>query len=199
MARTSAIKRNELVKKNRAIAERLIQSVCFLGKQELAFRGHDEKETSDNRGNYLELLDFLALNESLIKEHLQSDVLFKGTSAMIQNEFIECITEVIYESIDEEMQKAMFISMQADETTDVSVKGQLSIILRYVHSETGEIQERFMGFYNVSADKTTRGQWRIQTSFSGWGGGVVSNVFKNLKKPTHFIRRFSNLQSVGTE
>lgn len=155
--REEAIKHNEKVKKNRAIVERLVQSTCFLGKQELAFRGHDETKASDNRGNYLELLDFLASNESIMKEHLESDAVFKGTSSEIQNELIESVNDVINEYIMDEIHKCRFLSIQADETTDVSNKAQLSVILRYVNIETATIEERFMGFYDVSANKTAGG------------------------------------------
>ncbi|PKU78541.1 hypothetical protein MA16_Dca011098 [Dendrobium catenatum] len=37
-----------------------IDCVRFLLRQGLSFRGHDKSSNSDNRGNYLELLDFLA-------------------------------------------------------------------------------------------------------------------------------------------
>jgi len=47
------MKHNETVKQNRFVIERLIDVVCFLGKQELAFRGHFEDESSDNKGNYI--------------------------------------------------------------------------------------------------------------------------------------------------
>ena len=33
--------------------------VVFLGKQDLAFSGHDEGKESANKGNFLEILDFL--------------------------------------------------------------------------------------------------------------------------------------------
>ena len=33
---------------------------CFLGIQEIPFRGHNKSETSDNRGKYIELAYFLA-------------------------------------------------------------------------------------------------------------------------------------------
>ena len=45
-----------------------------------------------------------------------------------------------------------FISIQADETTDVSTNEQLSIILRF--DRKGEIVERFIKFANVSSDRT---------------------------------------------
>ena len=52
---------NEQVKKNRDILKRLIDTVIFLGKQELAFRGHDESKESNNKGNYIELLEHTAI------------------------------------------------------------------------------------------------------------------------------------------
>ena len=45
-----------------------------------------------------------------------------------------------------------FISIQADETTDVSTKEELIIILRF--DRKGEIVERFLTFANVSSDRT---------------------------------------------
>ena len=60
---------NEKVKKNREILKRLIDCVIFLGKQELSFRGHDESAGSANRGNYLELLSFLAENNTDLHYH----------------------------------------------------------------------------------------------------------------------------------
>jgi len=47
---------------------------------ELAFRGHRENNESLNKGNYLELLELLGLEEKLLKEHLLSSTIFKGTS-----------------------------------------------------------------------------------------------------------------------
>ena len=38
----------------------LIETIRFLSKQGLPFRGHDEYEDSDNRGNFLEVLELLA-------------------------------------------------------------------------------------------------------------------------------------------
>jgi len=47
--RLAAIKHNENVGVNRRILKRLIHVVCFLGKQELAFRGHKEDSSSINK------------------------------------------------------------------------------------------------------------------------------------------------------
>ena len=51
-----------------------------------------------------------------------------------------------------EVNTAPFLSIQVDEATDIATQGQLSVILRYVLK--GKIIERFLGFYNVSEDKS---------------------------------------------
>lgn len=51
---------NAKVKENRQILKDLINATCFLAKQELAFRGNDETESSSNRRNYVELLHAFA-------------------------------------------------------------------------------------------------------------------------------------------
>ncbi|XP_022161669.1 zinc finger MYM-type protein 1-like isoform X2 [Myzus persicae] len=150
--RLAALKFNEQVGNNRRILSRLIQVVCYLGKQEFPLCGHDESATSINKGNYLELLNLLSQEEQLIKDYLSSNSSFKGTSRDIQNDLILCITEVVNMQIMNELNKAKFVSVQVDETTDVSCKSQISIIFRYVIDNN--IEERFIGFFDVSIDKT---------------------------------------------
>ena len=57
-------------KKWRDILTRLLDITLFLAKQNLAFRGHKEDETSLNRGNFLELVDLLSKYDPVLKEHL---------------------------------------------------------------------------------------------------------------------------------
>lgn len=154
-ARIQAEKHNENVARNRKIVGRLIDVVCHLGKQEQSFRGHDESVDSLNKGNYLETLSLLAMEEGIMKDHLESNSVFKGTSSEVQNDLIESVTVAINEKIRKEINEAKFVSIQADETTDVSTKAQLSIIVRYVNDKNTE--ERFMGFYDVSSDKSAEG------------------------------------------
>lgn len=47
---------------NRKILARLIDVVCFWGKQKLAFHRHRENEGSLNKENYCEIFDLL-INE----------------------------------------------------------------------------------------------------------------------------------------
>ncbi len=142
---------NEKVKKNREILKSLIDVVRFLGKQELAFRGNNEGESSSNRGNYVELLHLLASKDANLASHLASSTVFSGTSNRIQNDLIEVITDVLREDIKEELRVAPFVAVEVDETTDITNKAQLSVILRYVSGS--EVKEAFLGFDDVSDDR----------------------------------------------
>lgn len=92
----TAINHNKQVDINRNLINhaRLINVVCFLGKQELAFRRHPENESSLSKRNYYEILDFLAKEEQFIREHFSTNSFFKVTSHDIQNYLIHCVTEV---------------------------------------------------------------------------------------------------------
>lgn len=146
---------NEKVKQNRELLKRFINAVCFLSKQELAFRGHDESETSINRGNYIELLKYTAEYDPLLKTHLETSTVFKGVSNRIQNDLIEAVANSLLEEIKSEIKDAKFVSVLVDETTDVSNTAQLSLVLRYIYN--GQTKERFVGFSDVSENRTASG------------------------------------------
>lgn len=151
---------NEQVKKNRYILSCLINAVCFLAKQELAFRGHTETELSFNKGNYVELLNYTSEYDAQLNEHLKNSTVFRGTSPQIQNDLINAISSVLNEFIRDEINKAEFVSILLDETSDVSNKSQLSKCFRYVDHE-GNVKERFLGFSDVSADKTSEALFQL--------------------------------------
>lgn len=133
----------------------MIHVVCYLGKQELVFRGHRENTESLNKDNYLELLDLLAQEEQFLKDHFMSSSIFKGVSNTIQNNLIQCITNILNSKIVKEIKYASFVSIQADETTDVSYQSKMSLIFRYVIEQN--IIKRFVGFFDFSKDKTGLG------------------------------------------
>lgn len=143
---------NETVKKNRAIVERLINVVCHLGIHEEAFRGHDEGCDSDNRGIYTDTVHLLSEYDPLLKQHLDEATVFSGLSNRIQNDLIEAIGNVMIEEIKLEINDASFIAISLDEATDVRNLAQLSTVFRFV-TKGGEVQERFIGFSDVSEDR----------------------------------------------
>ena len=118
---------NNKVRQNREILKRLINVVTFLGKQELAFRGHDESKDSENKGNYLELLKFLAGYDSPLFCHLDLATVFIGTSSKTQNDLIQLVADVMTEAMREEVRNIPFVSVMVDGTTDVSNTAQYVI------------------------------------------------------------------------
>ena len=144
---------NSKVKENREILKVLINATCFLAKQELAFRGNDESENSTNRGNYVELIYAFAENDGRLAHHLKTSTVFSGLSNRIQNDLIEAVAEVILTDIRNEIQEAPFIAVEVDETTDVTQKAQISVVLRYVCQTSYKVKEAFLGFDDVSDDR----------------------------------------------
>ena len=139
-------KHNAQVEKNRYVLSRIIDCMKFCGAFELALRGHDESEHSDNPGIFLGLVDLISSIDSAVKEHIESSSVFKGTSKTVQNELLECMLEVCRDKIKEELNKTNFVALMADETTDISDRLQLVLVFRY--ELEGVVQERFWGFFN---------------------------------------------------
>jgi hypothetical protein len=74
----------------------------------------------------------LASLDSVLDEHLRSATVSNNTSKTIQNDLLDCMYEVYEQTLMEEIQNANFVSIQADETTDISCMCQFVILLRYV-------------------------------------------------------------------
>lgn len=80
--------------------------------------------------------------------------MFKGTSKTVQNELLDCMLSVVREHIIQEAQSSDFLSIQADETTDIATQCQLVLVLRYIDAKSN-IQERFFEFiplHSTTAD-----------------------------------------------
>ncbi|XP_069696985.1 zinc finger MYM-type protein 1-like isoform X1 [Periplaneta americana] len=146
--RASVRKHNELVDKNRYILSRIIDAVKFCGEFELALRGHDETEGSDNPGILRGLINYTAALDNALKDHLENSSVFKGTSSTIQNELLDAILSICQEHILSEISEVDFLSIQADQTTDNSCKTLLSLVFRY--QIEGKITEKFWGYFEVS-------------------------------------------------
>ena len=98
------------------------------------------------------LIDLLAHYNSDLNDHLiHSAKNARYLSPKIQNEFIVINGNLIRQSIVEECNKALFWSLMADETIDVSTVEQVSICVRYVcvKDEELEVCEEFLGFVSV--------------------------------------------------
>ena len=97
----------------------------------------------------------LAKRDPILENHLNKDSKgFKGTSPDIQNDLIVSVASFLREKINEEIKEATFLAVQCDETTDISSISQMSIIVHFC-KKNGEVTERFLGFTDVSENKTS--------------------------------------------
>uniref|UniRef100_A0A7N0RCR7 TTF-type domain-containing protein n=1 Tax=Kalanchoe fedtschenkoi TaxID=63787 RepID=A0A7N0RCR7_KALFE len=128
-----------------------IDCVRFLLCQGLSFRGHDESESSSNKGNFLELLKFLVdHNESIDNVVLQNAPgNLKLIAPNIQNDISNAAAQevtTIIKDIDGD-----YFAILIDESRDVSVKEQMVVAVRYVNKK-GEIIERLIGIVHRALD-----------------------------------------------
>lgn len=154
--------RMKQVKENKERLKPIIESIIFLGRQNIALRGHndsgnlfgenEDKEVEEsstsvtNSGNFRALLKYRILSgDTLLEKHLKSKT-SKATyiSPKIQNDIIECCKNFIIEKIINEVNESKFYSIIFDETTDISHVSQMSLILRYVHNNI--VKENFVAF-----------------------------------------------------
>uniref|UniRef100_A0A453M355 DUF4371 domain-containing protein n=1 Tax=Aegilops tauschii subsp. strangulata TaxID=200361 RepID=A0A453M355_AEGTS len=126
-----------------------LKCVRFLLRQGLAFRGHDESEDSLNKGNFLELLNWLAGNfeevDRVVLKNAPQNC--KMTRHDIQQEVIKCCAQETTKLVIEELDGGHF-AILADESTHVYQNEQLVVCLRYV-DKNGRAVVRFLGLAHV--------------------------------------------------
>nr|XP_028956520.1 zinc finger MYM-type protein 1-like [Malus domestica] len=127
-----------------------IDCTKFLFRQGLSFRGHDETDTSNNRGNYLELLQFLADHDEKIKGVVldKAPGNLKLITPTIQKDHVHSCSIETINSIISDKKNAMFFSLLVDEARDVSIKEQMAVVLHYVDKNM-KVIERFVGVQHV--------------------------------------------------
>ncbi|XP_048435489.1 zinc finger MYM-type protein 1-like [Pyrus x bretschneideri] len=127
-----------------------IDCTKFLLRQGLSFRGHDESDTSNNRGNHLELMQFLADHDEKIKALVLDKALgnLKLIAHSIQKDLVHSCSVKTIKTIISDMKNARFFSLLVYEARDVSIKEQMTVVLRYV-DKNGKVIERFVGVQHV--------------------------------------------------
>ncbi|KAI5327653.1 hypothetical protein L3X38_027049 [Prunus dulcis] len=146
-----------------------IKCTKFLLRQCLSFRGNDESVTSSNRGNYLELLQFLANNDEKVKEVVLENAPghLKLVAPKIQKDIVNACAG---ETLDVIMSglKDRFFSILVDEARDISVKEQMAMVLRYV-DDKGHVIERFVRVQHVTDTTSSTLKDAIDIFFSSNG------------------------------
>ena len=134
--------------------------MVFCGLQNIPLRGHrdyghlddpQDFQTDENEGNFRALLRFrISAGDANLLKYIKTapgNALY--TSWQVQHEIINICQEEIQNKIVENVSKAKYFTLIADETTDVSKEEQLSICLCYVlenSSHTCEVREKFFAF-----------------------------------------------------
>ncbi|XP_070662428.1 uncharacterized protein [Malus domestica] len=138
----------------------------WLLQQGLPFRGHDESFKSSNRGNYLELMQFLADHNDKVRKVVFENAPknLKYTSSDIQKDLVRaCAIETIG-AITKDME-GTFFSLLVDGSRDSSTKEQMTVVLRYVNKE-GEVIERFLGVQHVSSTTSSSLEEAVERLFA---------------------------------
>uniref|UniRef100_A0A1X7VGF4 DUF4371 domain-containing protein n=1 Tax=Amphimedon queenslandica TaxID=400682 RepID=A0A1X7VGF4_AMPQE len=146
---------HRIIERNRKVIESLLKIVILCGKQGLPFQGHRDDnvnwvldEGCGNDGNFVEIIRFRAETDPILANHLVSTPKnAKCTSKTIQNELISVVGQKIQKEILDEVKRAHFYSVIADEVTDAANKEELSLVLRYF-TEDGN-KEVFVDFIEV--------------------------------------------------
>lgn len=115
--------------KNREILKSLIDIVVFLGKQELAFRVHNKGNNSENKGNYLKMLEFLSEYDTGLCCYLDTVTAFVGTSSRNQNNLTQSVADMMNEAMKDEVKKAAFVSIMVDEPIVILFRCVMSCIM----------------------------------------------------------------------
>ncbi|CAN1280385.1 Zinc finger MYM-type protein 1 [Linum perenne] len=140
----------EEVSKHRLRLKATITVIQRLALQGCAFRGHDESQSSMNRGNVIEWIHFLTQWRSDVNDVAlyNAPKNAKYISPDIQKEILAIMAKRVRWQIREEVGDAYF-SILVDEAQDASGREQMALILRFVNS-AGILTERFFAIKGVS-------------------------------------------------
>lgn len=135
------------IEKNVKILSSIIETIIFIGRPEIASRGHRDagpillEHPLENDGNRSLLRFRMASGDQVLMEHMDASKL-QYTSPKIQNELIEIGGSIISEKI---------ASKINDETTNISGIAQFSLCARYLDksNESVILREDFLTFLPV--------------------------------------------------
>eukprot|EP00794_Sanderia_malayensis_P008316 gene8316-9202_t len=135
-----------------------IDATVFLAAQGLAFRGYDESSSSSNRGNFLELMEFLGGYSYDLRSFLDKERI-TYTSPEPQNDLIDCIAEEVHQEIQRRVDHSRFVGIMMDDMSDCANVEQSAISVRLVYE--GEVEEHLLGLVDSSKDQSADGLSKI--------------------------------------
>lgn len=129
------------ITERREYLKRVVAVTCTLGKQGIAFRGHDEKTDSENKGNFIECMELLTQFDPFLQTYTPpSNTTYLSKAS--QNEMMECYSKEVTETTVREMKESGMYAIMADEARDSKTE-QLALCVSYIVE--GTVKERFLG------------------------------------------------------
>lgn len=122
----------------------LLATTLYLASQGMPFWGDDKTLLSQNKGNFLELVELFSKYNSVIKLHLEAIKEKQGPgkrplvlllSNRSQNDMIKALAISVKWVIQKEIQESKTFSILMDETTDAAHTEQVSFVIRYVQMQ----------------------------------------------------------------
>ena len=113
----------------------IVDCIKFLLCRGLAFHGHNKSQGSSDKGNFLELLQFWGDHNESIYEVLQkAPKNCKLTHHDIQKDIVNAIARETSKTIIKDLDNEFF-SILVDESRDISMKEQMTLVLHYVNKK----------------------------------------------------------------
>ena len=136
--------------KNRQVLSTIADIIRFLARQNISFRGHREHSDSDNRGNFLEIVHFMANYNPLLKDWLANHPgNVSWLSHDVQNELLQVIADEVLSNIISECAGKMY-SIMCDELSDRANYELTSPVVRYV-IDSGIVWESLVALIKVNS------------------------------------------------
>ena len=142
----------QLIEKNRMKLRPIVACIITCARQNIALQGHRDdahhyiEDDTTNPGNFIMFLKYSVYCANIV-DLLFKDCLSNQTyrSKTIRNEIVGICGEMVKEVIVEELKKAKFFAVMADEATDCLNIEQMALVLRFVDS-SWKIREEFLCF-----------------------------------------------------
>uniref|UniRef100_A0A0D3BVU7 DUF4371 domain-containing protein n=1 Tax=Brassica oleracea var. oleracea TaxID=109376 RepID=A0A0D3BVU7_BRAOL len=163
----------------------------YLLQQGIPFRAHDESENSGNKGNFLELIRYTADQNKAVRKVVLKNAQKNNQmpSPPNQKDIVHCIAEEIVKSIIEEVDHGIF-GLLVDESTDISHKEQMAVVLCFVDKD-GNNQRKIYWGQGYDGASNMRGEFNVGASCKRQD--VVKEKYRELQE---FNDRFTKRSSL---